>query len=555
MGGWYIGAAINLVGSIMINLGTNVMKLGHNKRAEWEARIGKKLAIRKFREWQIGVFLFIVGNVANFISFGYAAQSLLAALGSVQFISNVLFASLVLKEKVTKGVVLATLCIVTGCVTLVSFGSHESKQFTVEELMNLYRRPVYISYIFFMGITVVVTYGVYRIGKTKMNKVGLSGLGPFWNRLLPVSYALFSGLLGTQSVLFSKTLSTLLRVTFGGNSQLDSWFTWIIILTFLFTSTFWVTRLNKALKLFPALIIVPTMQISWTLFSILSGMLYFEEYTSFNALSGFMFALAVAVVFFGVYLLTKDQEDAPLPESVEKYANMISESEMSQSICKNDIFGGDGDDDDEGASIIDSDRPNGTLKQRIAPSDDPTNLDIGKAPLTSGYHPSDMGGFEPPPVPDLDSAHDSSGDRSGSPDLLSPMVSKNYSHGYHVDAHGFDATPKSPRNSAFQLRVAEAIPPTDPAGQSSSSNRPSLLKDFVEDFTIDIWSSFKETVGMGPEPTPAVSLFGPPVGIQTPRSSCDPRLPLTTEDQPTLNSPRNEGSTNPSSDLKPPEQP
>jgi hypothetical protein len=31
---------------------------------------------------------------------GYAAQSLLAALGSVQFVSNVFFASLVLKEKV-----------------------------------------------------------------------------------------------------------------------------------------------------------------------------------------------------------------------------------------------------------------------------------------------------------------------------------------------------------------------------------------------------------------------------------------------------------------------
>ena len=33
-------------------------------------------------------------------SFGFAAQSLLAALGSVQFVSNMIFASLVLKEKV-----------------------------------------------------------------------------------------------------------------------------------------------------------------------------------------------------------------------------------------------------------------------------------------------------------------------------------------------------------------------------------------------------------------------------------------------------------------------
>jgi hypothetical protein len=32
---------------------------------------------------------------------GYAAQSLLAAIGCVQFVSNVLFASFVLKEKVS----------------------------------------------------------------------------------------------------------------------------------------------------------------------------------------------------------------------------------------------------------------------------------------------------------------------------------------------------------------------------------------------------------------------------------------------------------------------
>ena len=34
---------------------------------------------------------------------GFAAQSLLAALGSIQFVSNVIFASMVLHEKVWEG--------------------------------------------------------------------------------------------------------------------------------------------------------------------------------------------------------------------------------------------------------------------------------------------------------------------------------------------------------------------------------------------------------------------------------------------------------------------
>ena len=51
----------------------------------------------------------------------------------------------------------------------------------------------------------------------------------------------------------------------------------------------------QGLRMFPAMIIVPLMQICWTLFSIVSGLLYFEEYEAFNALKGCMFALGVAV--------------------------------------------------------------------------------------------------------------------------------------------------------------------------------------------------------------------------------------------------------------------
>jgi len=115
------------------------------------------LSSRTLREWQIGVALFAAGNVANFVSFGephvtalkqheagvlrcntcmsgcmgigqhmsgcrrtrmsptshclivwfdachsagYAAQSLLAAIGCIQFVSNVVFARFVLKEQV-----------------------------------------------------------------------------------------------------------------------------------------------------------------------------------------------------------------------------------------------------------------------------------------------------------------------------------------------------------------------------------------------------------------------------------------------------------------------
>ncbi len=51
----------------------------------------------------------------------------------------------------------------------------------------------------------------------------------------------------------------------------------------------------QALRLFPAVVIVPTMQIAWTLVSIISGMVFYQEYTGMSALKSAMFAVGVAV--------------------------------------------------------------------------------------------------------------------------------------------------------------------------------------------------------------------------------------------------------------------
>lgn len=75
---------------------------------------------------------------------------------------------------------------------------------------------------------------------------GREGLSGRWMRLQPVSYAVFSGMLGTQSVVFCKSLSSLLRTTFAGDSQLGSLFFWLLMAAFVATAAFWVNRLNQA---------------------------------------------------------------------------------------------------------------------------------------------------------------------------------------------------------------------------------------------------------------------------------------------------------------------
>ncbi|KAI3409162.1 putative magnesium transporter [Psidium guajava] len=313
MGDWVIGAFINLFGSIAINFGTNLLKLGHNERERQSVQdmdgANGKLPLKPiiyFHTWRVGILFFFVGNCLNFISFGYAAQSLLAALGSVQFVSNIAFAYFVLNKMVTVKVLVATAFIVLGNVFLVAFGNHQSPVYTPDQLAEKYSNITFLFYCLILILIVALHHAIYRRGELLVAVAGQE-LRPYWHMLLPFSYAIVSGAVGSCSVLFAKSLSNLLRLAMSSSYQLHSWFTYSMLLLFLSTAGFWMTRLNEGLSLFDAILIVPMFQIAWTFFSICTGFVYFQEYQVFDALRTTMFILGMTSVFVGISLLAPDE--------------------------------------------------------------------------------------------------------------------------------------------------------------------------------------------------------------------------------------------------------
>ncbi|CAJ2637421.1 probable magnesium transporter NIPA8 isoform X2 [Trifolium pratense] len=312
MGEWVVGAFINLFGSIAINFGTNLLKLGHNERERYllgSDGVHGKMTLKPiiyFPSWRIGILFFFFGNCLNFISFGYAAQSLLAALGSVQFVSNLAFAYFVLNKMVTVKVLVATAFIVLGNVFLVAFGNHQSPVYTPEQLTEKYTNAAFLLYLLALIVIVILHHSIYKRGEFMLAVSG-HDLKPFWSMLLPFSYAVVSGAIGSCSVLFAKSLSNLLRLAMSNGYQLHSWFTYSMLLFFLSTAGFWMTRLNEGLSLFDAILIVPMFQITWTFFSICTGFIYFQEYQVFDTLRTTMFILGMMCVFIGISLLAPDE--------------------------------------------------------------------------------------------------------------------------------------------------------------------------------------------------------------------------------------------------------
>lgn len=313
MGEWVIGAFINLFGSIAINFGTNLLKLGHDER-EKHSVLGNEgtnvkatmKPIIHFQTWRVGILFFAIGNCLNFISFGYAAQSLLAALGSIQFVSNIAFAYFVLNKTVTINVLVATAFIVLGNIFLVAFGNHQSPVYTPEQLAEKYSNITFLLYCLTLVLVVASHHSIYKRGEL-MLAVPLNESKPYWHMLLPFSYAVVSGAVGSCSVLFAKSLSNMLRLSMSSGYSLHSWFTYSMLLLFLSTAGFWMARLNEGLSLFDAILIVPMFQITWTFFSICTGFVYFQEYQVFDALRTTMFILGMISVFVGISLLAPDE--------------------------------------------------------------------------------------------------------------------------------------------------------------------------------------------------------------------------------------------------------
>jgi magnesium transporter len=311
---WLLGMFMNISGSVMVNFGTNLMKSAHNLALEDnESEETEEANAKSFSSptiWKIGMSIFVIGSLVNFASFAFAAQSLLAALGTVQFISNVFFAKFILKEELTPRIIMATTVIIVGLIMAITFSNHSTQLYTTQDFIDMYT-PEYLLFMTFVVVLLLMSHAAYMV-YTVNEDVGSPLPG---NHLIrPVTYAMVSATVGTQSVLQSKCLAELIKATFEGENQFNKLFVYVIIAIFALGLSFWLYRMNAALKKFDGLLIIPLLQVFWTTSAIVQGGVYFQEFVKFTRAQTIGFSIGVIIVFIGVYFLTpQPREDELLP--------------------------------------------------------------------------------------------------------------------------------------------------------------------------------------------------------------------------------------------------
>lgn len=80
--------------------------------------------------WITGVGLLVLGAIGDFVALGFAAQSIVAPLGSLTLVVNMFIARWMHGEKVTPLGIVATICIVAGSFIAIAFADHSDFTYT-----------------------------------------------------------------------------------------------------------------------------------------------------------------------------------------------------------------------------------------------------------------------------------------------------------------------------------------------------------------------------------------------------------------------------------------
>lgn len=302
---------MTMVGATLTSLGYNVQKVVH-ARASVLPPTKKPLYVAQ-PIWIAGFLIFLVGQILNMLSLGYASQPLVATVSSFQLVTNAVFAHLLFNERFSRMDLIATIIILCGSLgAVLSIPDPLSPNYTVRDLQRLSWAPSFIGWLAFVvslivGILVVLKISA-RISSCKRCRMrALQNLVRLVTDNLVFMYALLAAALGSVVQLLAKGTMQLLRLTFDGETQLEFVSTWVLIGCLLLCAITNVHFLNLALREADSLTVIPTYFVLNTALTVVGGLIFFETYHQFSLRSFALFIASVLVTLCGVLVITKEQ--------------------------------------------------------------------------------------------------------------------------------------------------------------------------------------------------------------------------------------------------------
>lgn len=313
---WYVGVMLYSAGAFFLALGVVLQKFSINKELKKAHYTGGEMKSKiKQPLWVLGIILY--GSSGGLLSaaLAFAAQSQVTPLMSLVIISNAVLARFLLGEPLTKRDFYCVILIVIAVVLTTSAAPTTQTKKSTEQLLDLYKEPLFIGFIIcllsFMG-------SLYAINKYTLNlKKNHEKLSKRQEFLFSFSYGASAGCWGGLCVTMIKSALTIIQDKATEGLFLNIFIEPIVYILLGILITCWYQQLNwinKGLERFPAVFIVSIEAVVNEVVAVSGGLIYFQEYLEFDAVTGPIFGGGLLLGVIGVMIFALRDNDVG-PES------------------------------------------------------------------------------------------------------------------------------------------------------------------------------------------------------------------------------------------------
>ncbi|KAJ1980257.1 hypothetical protein H4R33_005522 [Dimargaris cristalligena] len=389
-----IGIAVSVVTSFLQSLGLTLQRKSH--LLEGARTIPHPRPSYRRPLWLTGFALFVASSFCGTtLTISLLPVIVLAPLGSVTLISNAIFAKAILGDRFSPQAIVATCLVVAGGLLVGAFGTIPLPTHSLEDLLNLYRRPAFITYFSLLELGVfllmLLAFSLQsRIDSLKATQApnplstypssdSTMSSDPTIPLLLPADppsplddtalhphsspslsstdtqffvpqgtsctqcgsrlalphlellcgllYGILSGMISSQSLLFTKSGIELLLITLlEGDNQFGNPVTWLIVGALVFTALLQLYYLNRGLELCDTLILAPLAFCSYNVSTLFNGLVYYNQFRALQHFQLLLVLVGVLVLSAGVIILSLgNQPSKPDTDSLTLPAGPFNE--------------------------------------------------------------------------------------------------------------------------------------------------------------------------------------------------------------------------------------
>ncbi|QUC22059.1 uncharacterized protein UV8b_06300 [Ustilaginoidea virens] len=236
--------------------------------------------------WWLGQILITLGEMGNFLAYGFAPASIVSPLGVVALISNCIIAPVMFHERFRArdfwGVVIA----VAGVVTVVFSANQEE---TKLEPHDVWHAIATMEFEIYLGVTVSLIL------------ILMWASGRYGRRIILIDLGLV-GLFGGYTALATKGVSSMLSSTLW--MAFATPVTYVLLVILLGTAIMQVRYVNRALQWFDSTQVIPVQFVLFTLCVILGSAILYRDFEKTTPNQAACFVGGCLLTFFGVFLIT-----------------------------------------------------------------------------------------------------------------------------------------------------------------------------------------------------------------------------------------------------------